>query len=284
MRWRTITPRNISQFQEEIKTETDAPDAEKKTRPKPYAEVAEEIRGILVEERTGRLANLIVNDALELAEESFGALEMEKATSADLKAAATDYAGIAAKLKERHRLEVYAGKTGLLSMHAFSTDTQLGMLSMEGQGRLPVGLAKMAFAIDELKVTVLGPFETRRPRMWENIGPLRDQFGSLLAVVRVTDAAAEETPANIDVNYSTKGAVLSAADETKEAVHSVREAVTADCKLVAAMETAQRERKRLCNCFRARRGRRQWTLIMRHTRRRPRRVRRFRSGNCEATS
>jgi hypothetical protein len=230
--------RNTSRFQEDVNKDPSNPDAETVKRTKPYAEVAEQIRGILVEERRDRLANLMINDALELAEAGFAGLEMEKATGADLKAAAADYSQVAAKVKERHAIEVYTGKTGMLSMTELSNDGRLGTLSIEGQSRLPVNLTKMVFAIEELGVTALGPFEAVRPRTWENIGPLRDQFGALLAVVRVTEAAGAETPANLDVRYSIQGAVVDAVDKD-DAVHSVHEDVVADCKLLAAMETAQ---------------------------------------------
>jgi hypothetical protein len=231
--------RNISRFQEEIESEQDDPEGQKKTRPKPYAEVADDIREMLIDERTERLVNVIVSDAMELAEAGFADLDTEKATAADLKAKAVSFEEVAAKLKERHKVQVHAGRTGLLSMSRLSNDSHLGTMSMEGPSRVPVGLAKMVFAIDELQVTALGPFETRKPRMWENLGPLQDRFGASMAVVRVTDAVPAETPANMDVSYSTQGAVVNAADERRDAVHSVREEVIADCKLLAAMETAK---------------------------------------------
>ncbi|MBE0536437.1 MAG: hypothetical protein IH624_12280 [Phycisphaerae bacterium] len=231
--------RNIASFQEEVKTDPDNPDSPTKKVSKSYAEVAEQIRGILIEDRRDRLANVIINNAMELTDAGFAGMEMERAKSADLQAAAVDYAKVASKLSEQFKISVHTGKTGMLSMKHLSGDRHLGTLAMEGQSRLPVGLPKIVFSVDELGVTELGRFEVAKPRMWENIGPLRDRFGALLAVVRVTDAAKAETPANLDVRYSIQGAVVDATDASEDAVHSVRTQVADDCKLLAAMETSQ---------------------------------------------
>lgn len=231
--------RNISQFQEEIKTDPSNPDSPSKTVSKRYAEVAEQIKGILIDERTDRMANLIINDVMEQAEAGFVELEMDKATAADLQAHAKDYVAAASKVGQQHGLTVHTGRTGMLSMANLSGDRRLGMLSVEGPSRMPVGLPKIVFAVDELNVTTLGPFEVQRPRMWENIGPLHDRFGSLLAVVRVVGAAKAEPPADIDVRYSVRGPVLGPKDESEAAVHSVREKVADDCKLLAAMDAAR---------------------------------------------
>jgi len=229
---------NISQFQEETRTDPNNPDSPKKRVAKRYADVAEEIRRIVIDEKTSRLVNVVINDAMDLVQEGFGGLEMEKATSDELKSQAEDYAAAAGKLRERHRVEVYTGTTGMLSMSDLSEDRNLGMLSMEGQSRTAVDLAKLVFAIKELGVTKMGPFETATPRKWENIGPLRDRWGQTLAIVRVVGSAKAESPADMNVRYSKQGAITDVPSEGP-AVHSVRENVVEDCKLLAAMETAR---------------------------------------------
>jgi len=232
---------NIERFKEEVQTDPNNPDS-KTTRLKKYADVAGEIRRSIIEERKGRLANLIINDALEFADAGLGGLDRTRATSADFKAAAVSYDDVVSRLAEKHKVSAYAGKTGMLSRADLSGDSNLGRLSMEGPNRQPVDLVKMVFAIEQLGVTEMGRFEPEAPRMWENIGPLRSVYGNVMAVVRVVDAAAAEVPADINVSYSTKLSVAGPGEppkDTDEEVYSVREKVAHDCRLLAAMNTAK---------------------------------------------
>jgi len=232
---------NIDRFKEEVQLDPNDPDSTSE-RVKDYADVAGEVRRSLIEERKERLANLVINDALDLAEAGFGGMDRDKATGKDFEAAAVGYDEVVSQLADKHSITAQAGKTGMLSQADLSDDSNLGMLSMEGQSRLPVDLRKLVFAIEQLGATEMGRFEAPAPRMWENIGPLRDRFGSILAVVRVVGAAKAEVPADINVSYSTKRSVADEPDKpdkTAEEVHSVSAKVSADCRLVAAMTTAK---------------------------------------------
>ncbi|MEE9366231.1 MAG: hypothetical protein V3W44_06035 [Dehalococcoidales bacterium] len=232
---------NIDLFTEEVQVDPNDPDS-KMQRVKNYADVAGEIRNRLTNERKERLANLIINDALELADAAFVNLEMDKATSADFKAAAVAYEEVAPKLSQTHNITVYTGKTGMLSINGLAGDQNLGMLAMEGQSQVPVDLSKLVFAIDELDAREMGRFELPAPAMWANIGPLRDRRGAILALVRVVDAAKAEVPIDMNVSFSIKGAVLDKPDEpenTDDEVHSVLQEVSQDCKLLEAMNTCK---------------------------------------------
>ncbi len=232
---------NIDRFKEEVPPDPNDPDAETK-RVKDYADVAGEVRRSLTEERKEQLANLVINDALELAEAGFGGMDRDKATGKDFEEEAVGYDEVVSQLADKHSITAYTGKTGMLSQADLSDDSNLGMLSMEGQSRLRVDLRKLVFAIDQLGVTEMGRFEAPAPRMWENIGPLRGGFGGILAVVRIVGAAKAEVPADINVSYSTKRSVVDEPDKpdkTAEEVHSVSEKVSADCRFLAAMTTAK---------------------------------------------
>ncbi|MCD6395107.1 MAG: hypothetical protein J7M40_16580 [Planctomycetes bacterium] len=232
---------NIDRFKEEVQLDPNDPES-RTERIKNYADVTGEVRRSLTEERKERLANLIINDALELADAGFGGMERDKATGKDFEAAAAAYDKIAAQLADKHGIMAYTGKTGMLSQADLSDDSNLGMLSIEGQSQIPVGLGKLVFAIDQLGATEMGRFEAPAPRMWENIGPLRGAYGGILAVVRVIGAAKAEVPADINVSYSTKHSVVDEPDKPEDAaeeVHSVSEKVAEDCKLLAAMTMAK---------------------------------------------
>ena len=49
-----------------------------------------------------------------------------------------------------------------------------------------MGLSRIVFAIDELGSSELGPFDIPNPRMYESIGPLKDVFGKIGVVVRIS--------------------------------------------------------------------------------------------------
>ena len=232
---------NIDRFTEEVQVDPNDPDS-RIQRVKNYADVAGQIRNSLINERKERLANLIINDALELADAAFVNLEMDKATSADFKAAAVGYEEVASKLSQTHNITAYTGKTGMLSINDLAGDPHLGMLAMEGQSQIPVDLSKLVFAIDELDAREMGRFELPAPAMWANIGPLRDRRGAILALVRVVEAAKAEVPTDMNVSFSIKGAVLDKPDEpenTDDEIHSVLQKVSQDCKLLEAMNTCK---------------------------------------------
>lgn len=229
---------NIQRFSENVKIDPNNPDSETISQPKEYAEVVNEIRRILTDEKTKNLANLIINDAVELADAGYQALNMEEAAVGELKDAAVSYGDVAATLTGRYKVKPYTGKTGMLSMGDLSGDRNLGMLALQGQSQVPVGLSKMVFAIEELGVTKLGRFETATPKMWENIGPLSSRVGSDVAIVRVVDAAKTEEPADLNVSYSIKPSFAGSVIDTDKQSYSVKEQVAADCKLLSAMKVA----------------------------------------------
>lgn len=230
---------NIQRFSEEVKIDPDKPDSETVTKIKKYAEVVNEIRRILTDDRSEELANLIINDAVELADAGFASLNMEETTVEQLKAAAVSFSDVASTLSDRYKVKPYTGKTGMLSMEDLSGDRNLGMLSLQGQSQVPVNLSKMIFAVEELGVTKLGRFEVTAPKMWANIGPLSSRVGSDAVIVRIVDAAKSSQPDDLNVSYSIKTSVTeSPLDTEEEEVYSVKEKVTSDCKLLAAMTVA----------------------------------------------
>lgn len=203
-----------------------------------YAAVASKIRDVMIEEKTNSKADMIFNEAKEVTEAGYSGVDMREATSEQLGGLAGDYGDAASKLSAKHDVKVYAGKTGMLTRREIAGDSYLGMLAAQGQSMMPASLGKIVFAIDELSVTVLGRFDVSPPKMWENIGPMRDRSGGIVAMVRVVRAQQDLEPAGLDTSFSIKGAVLDEADD-EPAVYSVREKVVADCKVLSAMRQAR---------------------------------------------
>jgi len=103
-----------------------------------------------------------------------------------------------------------------------------------------VVLPQVVFAIDELKASDLGLLNMPKPKMYENIGPLRDLYGKIIALVRVIKAEPASEPQNINQTFSTDGLILDTNEQPKsENTYSIREKVAEDMKKLAAMDTTR---------------------------------------------
>ena len=204
-----------------------------------YSEVASKIRNVLIEQKTTSKADMVFNEAKQLAEAGWADLDIQQATVEQLRQGAGDYGQAAKELAKKYGIKVYTGKTGMLSQRDLANDEHLGLLSLEGQSMIPVALRKVVFAIDELATTTLGRFDVSKPKMWENIGPIKDGANTMVALVRVIEAWESSEPANIDTSFGTQPVVLEQSEEDEGNVYSVREQVVADCKLLKGMEQAK---------------------------------------------
>ncbi|MBN1125052.1 MAG: hypothetical protein JXA82_08590 [Sedimentisphaerales bacterium] len=229
-------------FKQKIPPDPNDPTAEEIEKTKPYAEVAGRIRDILVRQKTNRKADMILNEARSLCDSPFTGMDPTEVTSEQLFQAAVEYGVIARQLKEKYGLQVYSGRTGWLNPEDIGNDSTLSRLSMQGQTSMPVRLSKIVFSVDPLKVTTLSRFEVPTPKMWANIGPLKDNFGEytqLSALARVVAVKPAEEPADIHISYSTKGAVLDDPNQVTGQVFSIREQLVEDVKLIKAIHLAR---------------------------------------------
>jgi len=225
-------------FQYELPVDPNEPDGEKITKTKTYAELTERIRLILIREKTDRRSDMIFNEARGIVEAGFEDLDMSIATVEELKSASGNYEEAAKKLSEKYQITVYSGKTGMLNAEDIASDTYLGQLSMEGRNKMPVYLGKIVLSVDEAGGSTLGYFDVSKPKMWENTGPMKDRFGSVIAIVRVIGAAKGCEPEDLNMTFSAKGAILGE-QKPEEKLYSVKDKVVGDVKLLAAMEKAK---------------------------------------------
>jgi len=232
-------------------------------RTKSYAEVASIISNLLLQKKMNSKANMILQEAKTVTEAGLEDTESQNLTTEQLGQMVGDYNAAADQLSEKHETKVYAGQTGLLSAADIQTDEYLGRLYIEGYGHNPpqflnmVGLPKIVFSIDELGTSKLGPFDVSKPRMYENIGPLKDALGQIMVIVRVVDAKKASVPESINQTYSKSTLELEQdPNQTSEGdpngdkerlgtqdVYSVKEKVVEDLKKLAAMDTAKGKTK-----------------------------------------
>jgi hypothetical protein len=109
-------------------------------------------------------------------------------------------------------------------------------------------LAQIVFAIDELGVSELGPFDAPKPGMYENIGPLTDMLEKIMALVRVIEAEKASEPETINQTFSTHTLKFEQDEEQlSEDVYSVKEKVAEDVKKLAAMDTTKSKAEEFVN-------------------------------------
>jgi hypothetical protein len=117
-------------------------------------------------------------------------------------------------------------------------------------------LTKMVFAIEELGLSELGPFDISKPKMYRNIGPVRDILERIMVLVRVIDVEKASEPESINQTFSTSTPKFSTADEHTDKgdanhtpaedldandVYSVKEKVAQDLKRLSAMEVTKKK-------------------------------------------
>jgi len=246
-------------FTEQVPSNPNDPNSPLKQETKSYAEVSDMISERLLKDKINSTANRILQEAKAITEAGLEDTDIEPSNLTDeqFKEKASDYKTTAEQLSEKHNFKLYAGRTGLLSPIDMQTDEYLARLYLEGQGQNPVSLAQIVFAVGDLTATELGPFDVRRPKMYENIGPLKDLWGlarfglqdvsgQIMSIVRVIKTIKSAEPQSIDQTFSistlefdpNKPSALSGAEgkDAVENIYSVKEKVTEDLKKLAARD------------------------------------------------
>jgi hypothetical protein len=215
---------------------TDPNDPESKVqKTKSYADIAGQIQRIMTQTKTNRQADMILNEAIGLTEVGFAGINVDQADSAELGRLAGDYKEVAAKLTNKYKIKIHTGQTGMLSAADIVSDRYLGRLSVEGQNQKVIPLNTAAFALDELGGSrTLG---VSRSKMWQNIGPAKDMFGSMIAILRVIRAESASEPANVTVSINKVGLILEETEQS-ENLYSIKDKVAEDVKLQKAMHPA----------------------------------------------
>lgn len=244
--------RNIEQFTVAVQSDPNDPNSMIQ-EPRGYAEVAGIISSLLLRNKKNAKAEQILEEAKTITEEALDNIDTEpqQLDSEQFRQLAGDYKVAVEQLSKQHKIKLYTGQTGLLSAEGMGKDQHLGRMFVRGFAQAIVGLPQVVFAIDELGASELGPFEVPKPRMYENIGPVRDMAEQLMAIVRVTRAEAASEPQSVDQTFSIASLDLEPAPEPDpnagqsesddQPSYSVKERVAEDLKKLAAMETAKSE-------------------------------------------
>jgi hypothetical protein len=212
-----------------------------------YAEVAPALIRQLYQDKVDSKAEQIMQEAKSITEANMMGIEDEqnKLTDEQIRQSAVDYEKIAEQLGEKYKIKVYSGKTGLLSAVDIQSDKELGLLYLENRGISAVGLLRLVFAVEPLKSSILGPFDPKPPRLYQNIGPLRDVRQSSqgyadknMMLVRVIRAEKSSVPVSLDQKLDKRTVQFNQNTPAADA-NSIKELVINDLRLLAAMDVTK---------------------------------------------
>ena len=228
--------KNKDQFNQEIPADPNDPNSKPSQRLLTYAEVAADITKNLYEVKKNAKAETIIADAKELAQAPFeNAANYGKLTADELKKMAAGYNTIAEQLSKKYAIKVYAGQTGLLGPADIREDKYLSGMFIRSYTQTRVGLAQVVFAVDELGVSELGPFDAPTPKTYENIGPVRDFLDRAMIMVRITGAQKAVEPQSIDQTISKTGLVLDPNVQPENKLFVLKQKVAEDVRKLEAM-------------------------------------------------
>ncbi len=230
--------RHREEFIVSVPSDPNDPNSPPTERIRSYGEVANIISQSLLKSKVRAKAQTILQEARTLTETGLQDIDMEfeQISSEQFRKTAGDYKTVADQLGKKYKINVYTGQTALLSAPDFITDKHLGTLFVRGYGYNPVPLIEVAFAVDELKASELGPFDAPKPRLYENIGPAQDIIGQITMIVRVTEAHKASEPESINQTIAAGSIELG---EEQQETSSIRDEVVKDLKEFAAMDTTK---------------------------------------------
>jgi hypothetical protein len=233
------------QFTVSVPSDPNDPNSPPIEQTKGYAEVASLISYQLLQNKINSKAEGILQEAKTHTEAGLQdtGTELTNLSAEQFEQMVGDYETAAEQLSGKYKIKVYTGQTGLFSAADIRTDKHLGVLYIRDYGYNPVGLARIVFAVDELQTSELGPFDVPKPRLYENIGPLKDITGQvtgqtaeqIMAVVRILKAEKASEPQSLNQTFSKASFRLDEEyQQSTQDIYSVREKVVEDLKRLAA--------------------------------------------------
>jgi hypothetical protein len=232
--------RHTAEFTESVRSDPNDPNSPMVERTKSYAEVAGEVQQRLKQDRIRSKAESILHEARSLTDIDSSNLESEaeKLSIERLRELSGAYEPAAQRLSNQYNIHVYQGQTGLLSAADMQQDQYLARLYVTGYGYNPVSLIRVVFSVGSLDFQSLELLNVQKPGFYENIGPVRDFAGQIVALVRITKAEKAAEPENLDQTFSKRTITLKQPEEdANDDVYSIREKVSRDLKRLAAMST-----------------------------------------------
>ena len=231
---------NQDVFTEEKKADPNDPNSATIKEIQSFVEVRGSIIDRLIIRKTNAKAEKVLQSAIQQSQTGFENVDkdLRSLTSEEYRQLIGDYGLIAEQLNKQQDVTVFYGVTGMLSARDFAEDQNLATLYITGYGYdSQVSLGKLVFAVDEVATSELGPFEADTPRMYENIGIIKDRLAKKSIVARVIEAQKESVPQNFE-GIVPKSSITLGQDPNNLKFYSVKREVEKDIKTLSAMKTA----------------------------------------------
>jgi hypothetical protein len=233
-----------ARYTSQVRSDPNDPNSPMKTQIQSYSEVADAILRQLTRERVTAKAEQILTEAKSIADANLVAAGSDgnEPPVATLMAQAGKYDKIAQDLSRKYGIPVLSGRTGLITAADIQNDGQLNRLRLTTYGSSSMSVGQALFSVSELGDHAIIPLAGPATKMYRTIGPLRDLntmasiTGQIMAVARVVSVEKAAEPANLDVTYSTRTLNLGDTKEDANSVHSVRNLVADDLRLLAAWD------------------------------------------------
>jgi hypothetical protein len=242
--------RSKARFTQPVPSDPNDPNSPVEQRTRSFAEVAGLISRGLMQKKMDDKAEQILQEAKTFTEANLVPdSNTGKVDAEQLKERSGDYKSAAEELTRKYAITIHTGQTGLLSPLDIRSDRCLGMLYLRGTGATAArGLTPIVFAVEGLEAGDLGPFDPAKPRMYENIGPLKDvreqtqtegYAGKNMMLVRITGVAKAAEAESIDQSFRGQSVRLGDDEGRTKDANSVRDIVRANLKRLAAMDVAR---------------------------------------------
>jgi hypothetical protein len=232
--------KNTGQFTYSVPSDPNDPNSPQIEKSRSYAEVAGAISNQLLRNKKNSKAEQILKEADGLTGANLAGKDLANLTAEQLKQMSGDYKTAAEQLSEKYKINVYTGKTGLLSAADIQADRYFGRLQLISYLNNPLRLTQIVFAIDDVGTSELGPFDIPKPRIHQNIGPMSDIFGQIKAVVRIINAEKATEPESINHIINKQTITFPEPEESiDENIYAVKDKVIEDLNELAAMDVAK---------------------------------------------
>jgi hypothetical protein len=196
------------QYTQEVPVDPNDPNSPMGSQTQTYAEVAVDAEKRLIVERIVTRVERILLEAKMLTEISSESPE-ESPSHQNI----PDYKAVAKQLSQKHKIPVYADRTGHLDIGRLLQDPILSRLYVSIQGQESIPLAHVVFSVDPLPTSDLHLLNIQKPRRFENIGPAKDYriragdsvSGQSMVIVRIVDVREASVPPSLDEQFDITG-------------------------------------------------------------------------------
>ncbi len=222
---------NLAAFVENIPSDPQDPNSISIQRTRKYAKVAQAIKQQMIKQRTQAKISKIFKAAAMLSQD-------ETTETEQLEKLHADYGVIASKLTKEFGVKIYTGKTGLMTAFDMQNSPDFGWTVLVNTGtNSQINMVQLIFAVEQLGSSRLSTQEAAMPKMYEDIGPMKNMITGNVLLARVVDTQKAVAPKTIDI--VTASTVDLFKQNEQDSNRTVEQTVIRDLEKIDAMKKAK---------------------------------------------